>query len=138
MRPQKQLFHHRPAEGIYGDCYRTAIACILDLSPDEVPHQHKEQIDGEQRQLMEEWLRGQNLCIAAIIFEADPEVVLDTMKNLNPQTIYILSGFSRTGVNHSVVCRGGEIIWDPSLTDAGIVGRCDDGYTWVEFLAVRG
>jgi hypothetical protein len=46
----------------------------------------------------------------------------------------MLSGRSRTGVNHVVVCQGGQIVCDTSLNDSGIVGRCDDGYHWVAFL----
>ena len=38
MRPQQQKFKHDPANGSYGDCFRTALACILDLDRDEVPH----------------------------------------------------------------------------------------------------
>jgi hypothetical protein len=37
-------------------------------------------------------------------------------------------------VNHTVVCRGGRIEWDPSMDDAGIVGPCDDGFYWVTWL----
>ena len=38
MTPHKQLNRHRPEEGVFGDCYRTAIACLLDLRPQDVPH----------------------------------------------------------------------------------------------------
>ena len=36
MTPQNQLHKHDPANGVYGDCGRTAIACLLDLHPS--PH----------------------------------------------------------------------------------------------------
>ncbi len=32
MRPQKQLFKHDPANGVYGDCHRAAIATIFLVS----------------------------------------------------------------------------------------------------------
>ena len=38
MTPQTQLNKHDPANGVYGDCGRTVIACLLDLHPSEVPH----------------------------------------------------------------------------------------------------
>ena len=38
MTPYKQLNHHDPDNGIIGDCYRTAIACLLDLPPDALPN----------------------------------------------------------------------------------------------------
>ena len=52
----------------------------------------------------------------------------------NPDVYWLLTATSRTGVHHVVVCRNGEIAHDPSQTDAGIVGPCDDGYWWVEFV----
>lgn len=33
MKYNKQLFRHHPEQGIFGDCHRTAIACMLDLEP---------------------------------------------------------------------------------------------------------
>ena len=37
--------------------------------------------------------------------------------------------------NHTVICQGDRIVWDPSLTDAGIVGPMDNNYWFVEWLA---
>ena len=34
----RQLLRHDPASGIIGDCYRTAIACRLNMDPADVPH----------------------------------------------------------------------------------------------------
>jgi len=39
MRFHKQLItNHNPESGIFGDCQRTAIACLLDKHPSDVPH----------------------------------------------------------------------------------------------------
>ncbi len=135
MTPQKQLYLHKPAEGISGDCYRTAIACLLDRAPAEVPHFYDHNVapgDGEQHR--DAWLAEQGWFRVAIAFNSDLVSLLRMMEALNPGTYYILSGFSRTGVNHSVIGCGGEIVHDPSLTDAGIVGPCDDGFYWIELL----
>lgn len=51
-----------------------------------------------------------------------------------PQLHFMVTGQSRTGCNHVVIANVGGIIWDPSLTDSGIVGPCDDGHWWVTFL----
>lgn len=34
----KQLLKHDPANGVYGDCFRTCIACLLERPVTEVPH----------------------------------------------------------------------------------------------------
>jgi hypothetical protein len=38
MTPYKQLVKHDPFNGQYGDCARTAIACLLNMHPSEVEH----------------------------------------------------------------------------------------------------
>lgn len=96
MTPHKQLFRHKPAEGMWGDCARTVIACMLDLEPEAVPHQQYEVADGEQDRFLNEWLATRGLRLVQVPYDA--------------------------------------IIWDPSLTNAGIVGRSDDGHTWVGHL----
>ena len=38
MKPVKQLFHHDPANGVWGDCFRAVIASVLSLPVEAVPH----------------------------------------------------------------------------------------------------
>lgn len=38
MTPYKQLYGHNPDQGIFGDCFRTALGCLLNLPPEKVPH----------------------------------------------------------------------------------------------------
>ena len=138
MQFQKQLFRHRPDDGLYGDCFRTAIACVLDLQPDEVPHfahglgpKSEEMWDRAQA-----WLRERDLWLIAIVYpgELDLGEVLMTIKNTNPGLLYLLCGKSANGVNHSVVCFEDEIIHDPSQDDSGIVAPTGEGYWVVEFF----
>ena len=61
--------------------------------------------------------------------------VLATIGYCNPGIVYLLSGYSRTGCAHAVVCRDDKIVHDPSLTDAGIVGpHPDTGFFWISFV----
>jgi len=122
---EKQQFRHSPDEGIYGDCWRTAVACLLGLSRDEVPHVHA----GDHR-------LSEN--IATFLNERGLHVIkvgipghLSVEKALNMPTYWsdqpcMFVGESRTGVNHVVIVHGGQIIHDPSLTDAGIIGPTID------------
>lgn len=141
MTPQKQLFRHKPAEGVFGDCYRTCIACLLDLAPADVPHFYdrleNEDPENKGRDLRDGWLRERGFFVVSIPFAAGDGLagVLTTMGALNPASYFILSGESRTGVNHSVIACGGQIIHDPSLTDSGIIGPCNDGLFWIEILS---
>lgn len=142
MKPQKQLFRHKPSEGIYGDCHRTAIAIVLDLDAADVPHF----MDGSAGQggaddahdRCEAWLNERGIATINILFPgAVPvEEILTTIAACNPRgrPAFILGGRSRNGVNHSVVACDGEIVCDPSLNDSGIIGPCEDGFYWLTFF----
>jgi hypothetical protein len=137
MTPYKQLFRHCPDEGIWGDCYRSAIASVLDLHPSDVPHvMDKGATSDTADAKMAVWLASRGLCIIQIAWGGgDMQAALTTQKYINPDRYYLLSGKSRTGCNHVVVCLNDGIVHDPSLDDAGIIGPCiEDGYFWLEFF----
>ena len=141
MRQQKQAFRHNPSEGVYGDCFRTAVACVLELPRDEVPHVFHDGIDGPAAdKRMQEWLRRRGLTQFTVCWDGKLSLteVLHSVNNCNfgYRVEYILTGTSKNGTNHCVVCKGDAIIWDPALDDSGIVGPCDDGNWWVTALAV--
>lgn len=144
MKPQKQLYRHNPEQGVYGDCHRTAIAIVLDLDAEDVPHF----MDGnfyrkgggpKANDLFEAWLNERGIATISFPFPGESLArVLDTIAACNPlsKPAFLLLGTSRTGVNHCVVACDGEIVCDPSLDDAGIIGPCDDGHYWVTFFGL--
>ena len=137
MTPQKQAFHHRPEQGEFGDCARTCLACMLDLDRDTVPNFGEHHGDGHAfKAAVDEFLASQNLRQMELAYAGDMDLdkLLDVLGQMWPGIYILFSGESRTGVNHMVIIKDGEIFWDPSLTDAGIVGPCDDGYYWVTLL----
>lgn len=144
MIEQKQLFRHHPSRGEIGDCHRTAIACLLHLRPDEVPHFGELSWDHERnawadpcpfQRHVTEYLASVGLAEVNVAYQDSLENVLAAQRATNPRAYYLLGGHSRTEVNHTVICCGGSIVWDPSLDDAGIVGPCQpDGLYWVTYL----
>jgi len=142
VRPQKQLFRHRPSEGLFGDCHRTAIACALDMDAKDVPHfmdgtPGKGEAD-RAHDLAEQWLNDRGLCTISILFPGTCSVqeIIESVANVNARSrpVFILGGESKSGVNHSVVCCDGRIVCDPGQDDPGIVGPCDDGWYWLTFF----
>lgn len=129
IKRQKQAFLHKPEEGVFGDCYRTCIAILLGVDRDCVPHFYATE-DGQQSDQAREWLMERGYQLTQFAFQTEPSEVLNVMHVVNPLTPYMLCGFSATGCNHCVIALGDEIVCDPSLTDAGIVGAQDDGFTW--------
>lgn len=136
MRYHKQLFRHRPAEGIYGDCFRTAIACLLDLEPEDVPHYHEGICpDGaDQLGCMNEWLAERGLLLHSVPFEGDRAVILKAVSTYRQGCRFLLGGQSVPGIGHVVICRNGEIEHDTHPDDPGLCQPDDDGFWWIYFV----
>lgn len=132
----KQLFRHDPSNGIYGDCYRTAIACLMGRRPEEVPHFCQGQDDGQTDDRVRAFLRPLGLVLLGINFngDCDLEMILRLGEHYSQGMPYLLSGTSRTGCNHVVVCIGNEITHDPSLNESGIIAPMDNGLWMLEWL----
>ena len=148
MTPYRQLVQHAPSLGLWGDCYRTAIGCLLDYPPEAVPHfaDNAGMVSPkETAYLVNKWL-GEKLSLRTIEipFSGDYDVqdIIDGIGKLNPGSEYLFSGNTRIGTPHVVVCRGKEQIHDPSCGDFWIVDphdeqKEDEGrWFWATFLAV--
>lgn len=137
MKYHKQLFLHDPENGSYGDCHRTAIACILGLEPEEVPNFAEQFFDDTMgfNKAFNEWAANRNLAIVDIPYDCSLDRVLEAQEVHSPNSYYLLGGLSKNGTNHTVVCKGGEILHDPAIDNSGIVGPMQpDGYFWVSYL----
>lgn len=139
MKFQKQMFYHRPHEGIYGDCQRTVYACLLDMHRDDVPHWGllAQGDDAWWLKQQKKWLREKGYIEVNIPFSGDQPLsnVLGCVAvNSSYDLYYTIAGTSRTGCNHVVIAQGEEIVWDTALNNSGIVGPCDDGFYWVSHL----
>jgi hypothetical protein len=66
--------------------------------------------------------------------EKGPEDVLNWFGTRNPGVTYLLTGKSRNGTNHVVVCKDKEIIWDTAIDDSGIVAPIENGWYEIELL----
>lgn len=141
LRKQFQQFRHRPEEGIQGDCYPTAIACVLGRPRADIPHWHEALTGPEVNARYIDWFRSQGL--RRIYFP-----VLDTgetfrtlaneMWSRGDGMPMILTGAGPRGVNHVVVVYGTDDFWCPTLgktNDVGLVGPAlPDGYYWAEWI----
>lgn len=135
MRVQKQKFMHDPANGVWGDCHRTVIACILDLDASEVPH-FADEDNADWERDCEAWLNARGLTAISIAYpgELDLKDIFEMIDAFNKGIAFILGGKSKLGSGHSVVCQSGNIVCDPSIVDSGIVGPMSDGFYWVTFI----
>ena len=149
MIPYKQLYRHDPDSGIYGDCYRTAIGCLLHIPPADLPHfcepQEGDETGNEWLERRDWWLAEHAGVAVVDIYYMPPNMddieaaqlgeitgpgllgLLRMMEVQNPGLYYILGGTTPDGIDHVVVCCGGKIIHNPSLDNNPIVGPISGG-----------
>ena len=138
MTPQKQQLNHNPPIS-YGDCHRAALASILDLPANIVPHfmdglGPKDGIIFEKRQ--RDFLLSLGLIPICVPFSGDAGLtgVLETLGTQCPGVYYLLGGETARGFGHTVVGCGGSIVHDPHPSNKGLAGPMDDGLFWVTFI----
>lgn len=139
MIAQYQRFKHDPENGSYGDCHRAAIASVLEIAYEIVPHfmNGLGPRDGdifEQRE--KEFLKEFGLVPVCIPFtsEAGLEGVLEVIGARSPGVYFLVGGKSERGVGHTVVGYGNKIVHDPHPSGVGISGPMDDGLFWITFF----
>lgn len=139
MKMCKQLYPHRPDEGLFGDCFRTCVGCLLDMRPQEVPHfydgYHGHEDATEANKAIKYWLaqRGYFFCTFAYQ-DTTVDHILEIMGINNPNALYLITGRSPRGTNHCCIGLGGEIIWDPAPEAGDLVGPNSEGQVIIEVL----
>jgi len=133
----KQTIPHVPSMGLYGDCHRVVIACMLNKSPEEVPHFHEglppvPESGEEFERRVDEYLATQNLQQFQVRYQ-DNLRVRDVLRE-SRGVLCILSGTSVGGVDHSVLVHDCKIVVDPSPVGVGINGPMTNNYYSLTFL----
>ena len=143
MIEQKQAFLHKPAERIIGDCFRTCIACILNMERDQVPHVYAEvfnyddpktTVAPQAHAALNKWLANYGMRFVEIPVECPDYETLRTYTSHYFSDLHIVLGCSSRNGGHSVVIQGKDYIWDPSIDNSGCVGPMEDGYYWIGLL----
>jgi len=142
MKYNKQLiFPHSPQNELYGDCFRTCIACMLDMEPADVPHfADKGRVGDELWGAIETWFRWRDMYLLSVPYPGDLEQqgLMNNFGVLNPGCRYMLGGRSPHGTSHVVVCLGDKMEWDPAPPGDGLVGPCEnDGLWWVHLIGSK-
>jgi hypothetical protein len=136
-----QQFMHDPSNGVYGDCWRATVASLLRLPLDDVPHVCNGPDGGMAGDRMRAFLHTQNCALIQIPFNGQMSLdeVLQYVGSVpvSGGLHWCLMGTSKTGCNHVVICKGAEIVHDPSITQSGIVGPADDGLWWAEWIVQK-
>jgi hypothetical protein len=137
LQRHTQLFRHDPENGTHGDCFRTVVACILGCDPVDVPHVYDGTDDPTGYQRMRDFLKGKGFRLVGCGYVAG-DLQLQDVLNLGAHHSHglpwLLTGKSRTGVNHVVICQDNEIIHDTSQNSSGIIGPTLEGTWHIEWI----
>lgn len=133
----QRFTEHKPEEGVYGDCFRTALACLLNAEPEDVPHfLEGNPPDDQFWHAVHLWLRAQGFGLYSVAYEgASLDEVLASQALSNPGVYYLLAGESPRHHAHQVIACDDKIIHDPNPLGGGLIGPCpNDGLYWVNVL----
>lgn len=137
---QFQAFSHKPSDGVQGDCYRTAVACVLGVERDSVPHSHDELSGPENEAFIDAWLRPQGLRRIFIpVLGDDFKEVANAIYPRGGGLPLILTGCGPRNVNHVIVVHGVDDFWCPTLgkvaAEVALIGPAlPDNYFWAEWI----
>lgn len=109
------ILHDPDQPGRYGNCLQAAVASMMRLPLDEVPHFANFVWWPQALRL---WLRGRDLTMKG---ERTTEY---------PQRLALVGGKSERGVAHVVLGYEGRMVWDPHPSRSGLVSIQDA--TWFE------
>lgn len=130
MTPYKQIVMHNPDAGVYGDCYRTAIGCLLDLHPSQLPNFVGDALSAglgqkEAEVAAKAWLKERGYALLSFAFLASHKEHGRTMFGDTP---YLLTGQSPNyDCAHTTVGRWDfEVLWDPASSGKGLAGPYKD------------
>lgn len=110
MIPHTQTIFVNDPRGIPGDCLRTAVASLLELPTEAVPHFVLFDTPGEWFNVLTLWLRGRGLYIKPL-----------PGSNVDRECLAL--GMSPRDVEHVVVWGPDGLIHDPHPSRAGIEPR---------------
>lgn len=107
MKPVDQTKLHDAEQGIRGDCFRAAIASLLELPIEDVPP-------------FEDYAEDWHAPFMDWAFSRDLEPVFLEPKDA-PCGYSIASGLSPRGIMHSCLALDGNVVFDPHPSRAGLL-----------------
>lgn len=104
----KQTIFPDIEKGIYGNCAQAAVASLLHMSLDEVPHFSESGDSVKENELLENFFADQGFNFISMFF------------NYIPEGLYLASGTTIRGTTHMVVMRDGKLEFDPHPDNTGL------------------
>ncbi|MFC1418582.1 hypothetical protein [Streptacidiphilus cavernicola] len=105
MAEVTQTILHGDPQGRQGNCLQAAVASLLDLPLDDVPH----------------FVEADDWTACLVDWAAEQGWLARYARPDAPVALGIACGPSPRGVHHAVVMRDGVVVWDPHRSRDGLV-----------------
>lgn len=123
----------------YFDCYKTALACILDVGVDTIPSQILSENGSptpESSQAAVDWAAEKGIAFVSIsVYGLSLADTLQVLGYSNPALIYLIIGKDDSGSSRVAVCHGAQIIWDPSLKEGSVTQTAHESLFYLVTLS---
>lgn len=121
-----------------GDCFRTAIACVMDFkTPERVPNFFESENTAESAELkFKHFVEAhRKTFISFPVPYPHVKRCVDMLTLENPKHYWIIGGVNKAGNHHVCIYKDGQFIWDPSGKNEPLVGPNKYGHYYA-FLIV--
>lgn len=137
MTPVNQRIFHNPPLS-YGDCHRAAVASLLDIAYELVPH-FMDGVDDDDFTTFatreSEFLRKVGCDrLTFPVAAADLDQLFAAVLHWNPGRYFLLGCKSKNGHHHTVIGGPNGVEHDPNPLKPGIAGPMEDGFFWVTYI----
>lgn len=122
MKPQTQEFPvHDYKNGLIGDCFRAAIASVLELDISSVPHFVRDFYGDEDGlySAVYSYLANYGFFLLEVSYPIGLKQLKRQKENLNIDCYHLITGVDHDGDGHACVGLNGELIHDPHPLQRG-------------------
>ena len=116
MKPVAQGFpKHDPDNGVIGDCLRAALASLLGLPLEQVPHFLKEHWGDFEavKEALNQFLTKRGLMLLVLPYPHSVNMLQAEAKSTGADCYHLIFGVDHDGDRHACVGRNGQIVHDP-------------------------
>lgn len=120
------------------DCFRCCVASVLDWPYEDVPDFMEGSTVTVSTDYMDRWFASHGLVLLRFpIPVATPLQARTMVAASQPPVCYILSGLTKKGVGHAVVCLGSQVAHDPAVPSQPIYAPHETGSFGTFFIGLR-
>lgn len=132
IKHHQTIFGNGEAGATPGNCLQTAVACVLDLPMEEVPH-FVAMPENQWWSAFLLWLSARNLRLSmyaerfsGLQVYSGGALITGPLNAVPRSRLVLAQGESERGFRHVVLYQNGKLVHDPHPSGTGLVGEPDE------------